>query len=257
MVNTKVFANGNVDVWVGPVSAIANLASPTAGEINAMLNISNAIAWDGTTIPAPTESNDTDDRSIKDRGNATSRGFAQYEGTLNLFRPKVLGDTSDDYGKTFEFFRKPRFTFIAVVRTLQGVENELTPAVAGEYVSVFVFHADTFINDLDGETSYKYTVELLSQGAVYSNTLVKLASPPTVVNASLSGSLAVGDTAVLRATLGTHRATQLVEWVSSDPEIANVSANGVVTARAIGTASITANHPSASAASTPVVITVA
>jgi hypothetical protein len=255
MADDKVFANGNVDVIVLPANGIADINAPTAAEINAGLNVSNAIAWDGTTIPTASESSDVDDRSIKDKGNATSRGFAAYEGTLNFFLPKDQNDTSDDYGKAFAFFKRPRFTFIAVVRILQGTEGTITQVAAGEFVSVFKFIADTWVADAEGEDSYKYTVELLSQGAVAVNTLVKLASPATLTAAG-STALTVGDKLVVNATLGGFRANQMVSWASSDPTVATVTPNGVVIALTAGTANITANHPSASAASTPVAITV-
>lgn len=254
MANDKVYANGNIDIWVLPLSGIANIKAPTATEINAGINVSNAVAWDGTTIPSVGESNDVDDRSIKDRGNASSRGFATYEGTLNFFRPQSTTDTSDDFGKAYNFFKNPRFTFYAVVRILQGTENVVTPAVAGQQVSVYKFLADTFVNDLDGENSYKYTVELLSQGAVAANTFVSPAGAITVTPAG-SASISVGTHRVLRATMSGHRVTQAVTWTSSDPTKATVSENGVVTGIAAGSASITATHPSGTA-STPVAITV-
>lgn len=258
MADEKVFSNGNVDVIVIPLTGLTTPNAPKATEINAGLNISKALAWDSTTIPTVSESNDIEDRSIKDKGNASSRGFAQYEGTFNFFTPPNKADTSDDLGKAYAFFRKPRFTFWAVVRILQGTEGAIEPVVVGQFVSVYKFIADTFINDTEGEDSYKYQVDLLQQGAVYPNTIVgPVTAAPDVVNASGSGSLAVGDHAVLRATFAGHEATQLVTWVSSAPAIASVSTNGVVTARAAGTANITASHPSASTASTAVAITVA
>lgn len=257
MADTRVFSNGYVNIAFIPVNGISDAKAPTAAELNAGLNVSNATAWDGTTFPTMTESSDVDDRSILDAGNATTRGYSQFEGTTQFFYPRDLEDTVSDYGKVFQMLKLPGGTYWVVTRILQNVKGQATPFAAGQYISVFKFIADTFINNVDGEDSYKYTVELLPQGMVYPNTLVKLSTPPTVVNASGSSSLAVGDHAVLRATLGTHRATQLVEWKSSNLEVATVSRNGVVTALSAGTANITASHPAASADSTAVAITVA
>lgn len=256
MPDTKAYSNGYVNIWVVPVNGIANPAAPTAAEINAGVNISEAVAWDGTTIPTMSESSDLDDRSILDAGNATYRGLSEYEGTLQLFTPRNLADTVSTFGKTFQLFKIPEGKYWIVVRVLQNAQRKADPAVAGQFVSVYKVIASTYTNEVDGEDSYKYNVELLPQGAAYPDAIVKLASPPTVTNASGSASLVVGGTAVLRATLGTHRATQLVTWVSSDPSKATVSPNGVVKAVAVGTASITATHPSASAASTAIAITV-
>lgn len=257
MADTRVFSNGYLNIVFIPVNGVANPKSPTAAEINAGLNVSHATAWDGTTFPTMTESSDVDDRSILDAGNATTRGFSQYEATLQFFYPRNLQDTVSDYGKVFQALKLPGGTYWVVTRILQNVKGQATQFAAGQYISVFKFIADTFTNAVDGEDSYKYTIEMLPQGAVYPNTLVKLATTPTVVNASGSASLAVGGHAVLRATLGGHRVTQLVEWSSSNPAVATVSPNGVVTAQGTGTASITCAHPAASGPSTAVTITVA
>lgn len=256
MADTRIFSNGNGNaIWV-PLAGIADPASPTAAELAAGIPLSPAIAWDGTTWPSNTESNDVDDRSILDKGNATSRGYAQFEASLNFFYPKELSDTTGEYGRVYQAFRIPRVPGYLVTRVIQNPEGEHTPFVAGNWISVFKFTADTFAADTEGEDSYKYTVDMLPQGAVYAYTQVKNATPVTVVNASGTGALDVGEHAVLRATLGGKRATQVVEWVSSNLAVATVSGNGVVTAVGVGTANITANHPAASAASTAVEITV-
>lgn len=252
----KVTSNGNVQVWLVPVAGIADYREPTAAEINAGLNVTSAIAWEGTTIPAATESDDVDDRSLLDKGNATTRGAAQFEGTLNFFYPDDLNENTTDYGKAFTYLRVPRVPTYAVVRVLQAPEGIATPAAAGEWVSVFRFLTDGWTDDISDDDSYKYAIGLLAQGEVAVYTQVKNATPVTVVNASGSGALDVGDYAVLRATLGGKRATQVVEWASSNPAVASVSPNGVVTALSVGTANITASHRAASGPSTAVAITV-
>ncbi|EPL1953323.1 Ig-like domain-containing protein [Citrobacter freundii] len=55
-----------------------------------------------------------------------------------------------------------------------------------------------------------------------------------------TASVDVGDTTSLTATLAPAGATDTVTWESSDPEVATVSASGVVTGVAAGTATITA-----------------
>ena len=256
MADQKVTSNGNVQVWLVPATGIADYRSPTAAEINAGLNVTAAIAWEGTTVPTATESDDVDDRSLLDKGNATTRGAAQFEGTLNFFYPEDLNENVTDYGKAFTFLHQPRVPVYAIVRVLQAPEGVATPAAAGEWISVFRFLTDGWTDDIADDDSYKYAIGLLSQGEVAIYTQVKNATPVTVTNASGSGALTVGDHAVLRATLGGKRATQVVEWSTSNPAVASVSQNGVVTAIAAGTANIIASHRAASAPSTPVAITV-
>lgn len=55
-----------------------------------------------------------------------------------------------------------------------------------------------------------------------------------------TASVDVGDTTNITATLAPAGATDTVTWESSDPEVATVSASGVVTGVAAGTATITA-----------------
>ncbi len=252
----RIISNGNVTVWVVPAAGIADYEAPTATEINAGLDVTDALAWDASTFPAATASDDQDDRSMRDAGNATTRGVAQFEASLNFFRPKTKGDTASDYGKAYEFFRIPGVDVYLITRILQGPEGRHKDAAAGEWISVYKFVTDGWTDDFEGDDSVKYAVGFMTQGEVITYTQVKNSAPVEVTNASASTSVDVGDHIVLRATLGGKRATQVVEWSSSAPNIATVSGNGVVTGVAAGTASITADHPAASAPSKAISVTV-
>lgn len=254
--DTRISSNGNVQIWALLASGVANPDSPTAAEVNAGLHVTDAVAWDSTTFPTATESEDQDDRSLFDKGNATSRGVSQYEAELNFFYPADLNDTTTDYGKAFQFFKTPGVDVILVVRVLQGTTGIYVPAAAGQWISLYRFQTDSWTDDVEGDDSNKYAVGFLTQGVSKVYTQIKNATPVAVTNASGSTALTVGDHAVLRAVLGGKRATQVVAWTSSDPAVATVSPNGVVTGVSAGTADITASHPAASAASTPVTFTV-
>lgn len=256
MVDEKVTSNGHVDVWAVPVTGIANYLSPTAAEVNAGIRLTPSIAWEGTTFPAPDESGDVDDRSLEDIGNALSRGFAAFGAELSFFRP-VPGDTTSEAALSWNFFKTPRVPVYIVTRVLQRtVAPGTTLATAGDWISVYRFITDTVNDDTEGEDSVKFIVGFLPQGEVSVNTQVKNATPVTLTNASGSGTLTVGQHAVIRATLGGKRATQVVDWTSSAPNVATVSQNGVVTAVSAGTANISATHASATGATTPIAITV-
>jgi hypothetical protein len=257
MADTKVTSNGNVELWAIPVTGVANILAPTAAEINAGIPLGNAVAWEGSDFPANDSSNDVDDRSILDRGNATSRGFAQFAATLAFFRP-IPGDTTSEYGVAWTFFKTPRVPTILVSRVLQGTTGTHAVAAAGQWVNLYQFISDTVNDDTEGEDSYKYVVNFLPQGSLAMNTQVKNATAPTVSPSSLTVTAAAGanHSKSLRAVLGGNRATNVVTWTSADPTKATVSKNGVVTGVAAGSTTVTANHPSASAASSTVAITV-
>jgi hypothetical protein len=254
MADEKVTSNGNVDIWVIPRDDVADYRSPTATEINTYgSRVTPAVAWDGTTWPGNTESNDVDDRSLEDRGNATSRGFAQFEGTLAFFRPK-WDDTSSEAAEAWNLLKTPRVPVLVVTRVLQRTTGVATPAAAGDWISVYEFITDTVNDDTEGEDSVKFIVGLMPQGNLAVNTQVKNAGP--VVLAPTTLALTVGASKVVRATLGGHRATQVVEWSSSNEAVATVSSNGVVTGVSAGTANITATHVSATGATTACAVTV-
>ena len=246
MANEKVFADGYVDVVVIRQNQLTDPTAPLVTELNNNgINVSNAIAWDGTTWPNNTDSNDTDDRSIKDAGNATTRGYAQYEATLNLFYPKDLTDTVSDYGKAYQFFKDTatRIPVYIVTRVLQTSPSAVQPFVEGDTVSVFKLGTDAFAADTEGEDSYKYAINFLPQGGVWPYTQVVAASKNAITVTAPNGlPTSAGMKRALRATLNGKRVTNQVNWHSSNLAVATVSPNGVVTAVASGTANITATH---------------
>ena len=239
MVDQQVTSNGNTTVWLVLANGIADYNAPTAAEINAGLDITPAIAWEGTTFPTASESEDIDDRSLRDRGNATSRGASQYEATLAFFTPDNNLDNVTDYGKAYNMLRVPRVPVYVVTRVLQAPEGQHKDAEAGEWISVYRFLSDGWTDDIEGDDANKYVIGMLAQGDVAVYTQVKNDGPITVTKAGEKG-----DYVILRAMMGGKRATNAVTWTSSDLEAATVSKNGVVTVTG-GGATITASHPAA------------
>lgn len=259
----KVFSDGNVDVWLIRQNQLSNPEAPDLNEVNSLgINVSRAVAWDGTTWPSNTDSNMVDDRSIKDAGNAQSRGYAQYEATLNFFFPRDVRDNTSDFGKTYQFLKDvstARTPLYIITRVVQTTPNQLDPLAEGDFVNVYKVAGDAFTLDTEGEDAYKYAINFLPQGGVWVYTQ---AVDGTTLNAITvtnpggdAGTLTVGDHSVMRATLNGKRVTNIVTWSSSDTTVATVSPNGVVTAVSAGTADITAAHP-AGTTSTAVQVTV-
>ena len=242
MADTKIMSNKQVTVWFVPASGIADYQSPTAAEINAGINLSPAIAWDGFELAAA-DSNDIDDRSLVDAGNAVTAGFEQFSASLPMFRSLNPDDTSSSYVQAFETFRPGRVHGYLIMRLLPPGGNPLAPAAAGQVISVYRFMSDAVTDDTEGEDSYKFTVGFLPQGQVKVNTLVKTAATVTVT--PTTSSVAVGAVAAATATISGRNYTQGVRWASSDSSKATVSQNGVIKGVAAGTATVTATHPAA------------
>lgn len=250
--DTKVQANGNTDIWWVPVSGIADYKAPTAAEVNAGVRLTPAVAWEGTTFPNASESNDIDDRTLEDLGNAVQAGFQQFEAELNLFHSADLSDTTSDFTIAYETFRTSRITGYLVTRVLQrATAPGTTPATAGDIVSVFKFMVDYTSDDTTQEAGYKYAVGTLPQGEVAVHT--QIATPTAVAVLPATVSVAVGETALATATLAGWSVTQGAEWRSSDTTVASVSPNGVITGIAAGTATVTADRDAATGPGTTTV----
>lgn len=248
MADEKVTADGYVSVWWTPLNGVVDPHKITAAEINAALPLSVAIAWQDYSLGA-TESEEIDDRSLMDAGNARSRGASQYGGTLTFFRPPDIDDANSDYVKAFEAFRQPGVYGYLITRVLQNdPRGEQTPAQAGEWVSVYKFQTDAFQDDTEGDDSVKFTVIYLPQGDLSVYTIVDGAGAVVLSETTLE--IAVGERVPVTATLGDKSITQGATWRSSDTDVASVSPNGVITAIGAGTATITADHLAASGSGT-------
>ena len=254
MTDTKAFGAGNVDVWWVPLAGIVNPQAPTVEEITAGVELSDSIAWDNYSLAADA-SEDQDDRSLVDVGNAATRGAVQYSGTLEFFRPTVLSGGTDSWTTTFATFRTPRQYGYLIVRVLEKTPGPQTPVLAGQDISVYKFVADTFQDNTDGDNSVKYTVTFQPQGfaAVYTKVAGGVLSvTPSTLTASVSDGAQK-----LQAKIATAGVLQDVSagatWTSSDPTKATVSNFGVVKPIAAGTATITATYPGTTGTATSTV----
>ncbi len=239
MTDIKAFTAGRLNVvWV-PAGGIANINAPTAAEIAAGVALSDAIAYENYELGA-SESDAIDDRSILDKGNATSRGAAQFGGTLSFFRPSSPTDMTHVYSKAFAAFRTPRAYGYLITRVLQNVEGQHSTFVTGDDISVFYMVADTFIDDTEGDDSVKYTVNFQPQGnlAVYTKV-----SGGTISVLPTTATVAAGAKTKIVARVGGDNISAGATWTTSDATKASVNTHGIVTGVAAGTATITATYP--------------
>lgn len=244
----KITSNEYVKVaWVLDANMTPDQAkAPSETILNAAttVQLSPAIAWQDFALGA-TDSDDVEDRGITDPGNAVTRGFANFEGTLSFFRDANPDDTTSDYVKAWETFKVPRTYGWLVLRVAEKKWDQ--PWAAGDRVSVFRFVADVITDDASGDDAVKFTVNFLPQGQLYTYTVVKGAAPASFAGVSATATGTVGDVDVLHPTLSGKDVRTVATYVSDNPAVASVSANGVVKNLSAGTANITVSHPAASA----------
>lgn len=246
----KITSNEYVKIaWVLDANMTpAQAAAPTDTILNAgtTVQLSPAIAWQDFALGA-TDSDDVEDRGITDPGNAVSRGFANFEGTLSFFRDANLADSTSDYVKAWNTFKTPRTYGYLVVRVAEKKWSD--PWAAGDRVSVYRFIADIITDDATGDDSVKFTVTFLPQGLMYPYTVVRGATPQAIANVAATKTQTVlAGPYALAPTLGGKDVRAVATFTSSDTTKATVSSSGVVKPIAAGTVNITVNHPSATAA---------
>lgn len=252
----KITSNEYVKVaWILDANMPAGeAAAPSAATLNAAttLQLSPAIAWQDFALGA-TDSDDVEDRGITDPGNAVTRGFSNFEATLSFFRDANPNDLTSDYVKAWNAFKVPRTYGYLVLRVAEKKWNE--PWAAGDRVSVFRFVADIIVDDTEGDDSVKFTVNFLPQGQMFTYTVLA-DTPKATLTAPATLSVAPAEAKLLTVTLSGSDQRAKSTYVSDDTTIAYVSQNGVVVGRSAGTATITVQHPGASAPAT-VAVTVA
>lgn len=235
MTDIKVPASGNIRVWWALENAFSNWEAPTATEINACLDISDSISWNDFDFGLQA-SNTIDDPAITAIGKVSDRGAAQFGGGLSFYYPGAFGDASNDYSLTYDALDQPRTRGFLVIR-IDGTESAAT-AATGDLVHVFRVMTDGYAESITGEEAFRYTITFLSQGDLAVRTVVgggAVVTPSTLA-------VAAGASAALTATVGGRKYTNGVKWTTSDATKATVSAAGIVTGVAAGSATITATY---------------
>ena len=236
MTDVKVPASGNIRVWWALPNAFTNYEVPTAAEINASLDISDAISWNDFDFNLEA-SNQIDDPAITAIGKVIDRGYTNFGGSLSLYYPRSFDDATSTYSLAYDALDAPR-TLGYIVMRIDGAEST-DQATNGDLVHCFKVVTDGYAESITGEEAFRYTVTMLPQGDYVVRTVVGGGS---VAGVDATLALNAGNVGVLKATWGGRRYTNGLEWTSSDTSVATVRA-GVVTAVAAGTATITATAP--------------
>ena len=252
MADVKLPASGNIRVWFGLENSLANYLAPTATEINAMLDISDAISWNDFDFGLQA-SNTIDDPAITALGKVSDLGAAQFGGGMSFYYPKSFTDTSNKYQVVYDALDQPRTKGYIVIR-IDGTQSATT-ATAGDVVHVFKVMTDGYAESITGEEAFRYTINFLPQGNLAVRAIVKGASAITTAVwqqgvVATTKSLTAATKTKFDAKVDGRWMSNNVTWTSSDTTKATVSKTGVVTAIAAGSATITATYAGGGTAGT-------
>ena len=254
-IQNRVLSNKKVTVWLGPDSGIADYEAPTLAEVTAMVNVSEAVKWDGFDFNI-SASDQGDDRSLVDQAGSQSRSYDQFGGAIAFFTPKP-GDTTSILRVTRNIVKTPRTRLAVVIRTV--TLNSAGIAVGDE---VNAYRTITDANShVRGDISFSYTINFIGQDDIGVNCIIPSAVP-TAVTALPPGSvttpisIAVGGTSFSTAQYEGRNVTVGAIWVSDAPLVASVSKHGIVVGLTAGTANVNATYRG-SAAGTARAVTVA
>ena len=200
MTDSKLASSGNVRIWFGGTSSMANPLSPTAPEINAMLDISDAISWNDFDFGTQA-SNTIDDPAITAKSAVSDRGAASYGGSLSFYYPKLESDTTNKYKTVYDALRIPGTQGFIVMRidgeelttTAGTASNPGTLAAANDLVHVYKIESAGWTDAITGEEAFRYTITFVSKGQIATNAVVRAsAAAPAVAILPLTLSLAPG-----------------------------------------------------------------
>jgi hypothetical protein len=257
--------SGNIRMWYVPVAGIANYQAPTIAEINAGIDISDAVSWNDKDFGVQA-SNTVSDPAITAKGNVADRGAAQYGGSLSLYYPKDRTDSSNKYKVVQDALDQPG-TLGYIISRVDGSEllvsggtaaHPGTSIAAGDFVNVYKVETAGYGEAITGEEAFRYTVSFLPKGQVKTQAIVRTnATPVAPVILGTPGSGAVGTKTVVTATLIGRPYTRGLTWTALDTTKASVTNNGVITRIAVGSTTVTATDPATGTAATPVTVTIA
>jgi hypothetical protein len=240
MADVKVPASGNIRVWWALSNAFADYKNPTAAEINASLDLSDAVSWNDYSFNLEA-SNQLEDPAITSVGKIVDRGYTNWGGTISFYYPNTFDDATSKYSSVYDALDAPRTSGYLVVR-IDGEESAAT-AAAGDFVHVLKVMTDGYAESITGEEAFRYTVTFLPQGDFAVRTVVEGASAAAVAVSPSTLATSAGDVDELAVTWGGRVYTNGVTYTTSDSTKATVSSAGVVTSVATGSATITATAP--------------
>jgi hypothetical protein len=260
MTDVRLISSGNIRVRFYLPTAFANYKKPTPTEMAAGVDLVDAISWNEFTFGV-SASNTNENPAISARGKTFDRGAAKFGGKMSFFLPKIFDDTTNLYANIYNTIAQTRtFGYIAV--SIDGEVGDTAASYAGgairntwasgDFVNIFAIETDSINKHVVGEDAFRYTVDFLPQGSIYTYAVVAATAVVVVSPATQAATVAAG-AFPLTATLTGRPYTRGLTWTSSDVTKATVSSAGVVKPIAAGSVTITASDPATAVTATCVV----
>lgn len=241
---------GNVRVAVYPVNAFANPGWATPAELDAGIPIEDLMDL-GDYSPF-IEASEMETRNPMGKKSAVEkRSSSNYGGSLNLGYPGQREDLQNLAAVAYQFFKDIRVALYLV----WSIDGELGKPgqpkkdeyAAGDRYSIIKVWAGGWTDTITGEDPFSYERTLNRDGGIWVNRVVTATSgQPAIAITGTGLSGAVDDFGMVKVTAEGREFTRGAHLSSSDPSVARVSKNGVVSLVGAGTATITATLPGTS-----------
>lgn len=257
MVDISLKSKGNVRFRFYPDNAFANFNWPTVAELNAGQELEGVTDWDNFEIGA--QASETTDRvPIKAKAAVARRAAANYGGTASFYYPGYKADTTNLAALVYALMKKINVNGYLVTSIDGEIGESGQPAASmafanGDYVSVLRVVTDEWDDSITGEELFYYTRTFLKNGGLAIYTVASTAAPVLALTGTAPAT-AVGSKGFVTATVNGRDFTRGVRYSSSAPNLVRVSATGILTRVAAGTATITATLPNATGVTSTFVV---
>lgn len=248
----KFEANQHVTVWEGPTASggvgVTDVNEPLADELNntggtsGMINVTEAISWNDWSFG--TEASEvSSEPSMSDASTYEEFGQANYGGSISFYYPDAYDDPTDLLSNVYDLHDLPGSKQDIVVR-VDGKIEDTTPAVDGDFVSVYRVQSESETNPFTPGESKRYTKSFI-QKSEFSHFVVVGDHAITAIAPS-TDPWEEGKVARLRASQKGRDVTNYLEFTSSDDTVVKIAKKGgfyTVTGSASDTATITITDP--------------
>lgn len=251
----KTPAEQRVTMWLGsgvrPLG-VANPATPTAAEINGtsgsgVLNASPSISW--TDMDFGMEASETEtEPSLADISTYEDFGASNYGGSISTYVPADYDDNSNLHSLVYDLTDTPGAA-IDVIKRIDGDTRTSQPAADGDFVSVYRTEISSETNPFNIGESVRRTIGLNSQGDFSHYTIVGDHTITVVAPSTYE----VGDKGRLRGVVQDRDYTNALVFISSDPDVIQITSGGFYEITGTGTATVTVRDDEAGTSTTETV----